>query len=315
MVSPRLSTGGALGQHWYGITADRLYSFLFLYKNQGMSNFQIEVTAGERFKFGENWSRFLSTINEQSIDRSVLELQRLLGVSDLKGRTFVDVGSGSGLSSLAAFRMGANVQSFDYDPQSVACTQRLQETYCGEMGRWSVQPGSALDKSFLSSLGQFDVVYSWGVLHHTGDMWSALSNMVPLVAFDGLLYIAIYNDQGPWSRRWTTLKRIYNKLPGPLAAAFAAVVMGGRELRLAAGALVRGRPMVYIRSWTQYGGTASRGMSKYYDLIDWIGGYPFEVARPEQIFHFFKKQGFQLENMMTCGGGPGCNQFVLRRVK
>jgi len=280
-----------------------------------MKNHLDEVSSGERFKFGENWSRFLTTLDDTRIQKSTNALKEWLGLETLDGMSFVDVGSGSGLSSLAAYRLGAKVYSFDYDPKSVACTQHLRDTYAKDTERWSVSSGSALDKDFLATLGQFDIVYSWGVLHHTGAMWQALDNMVPMVTSRGLLFIAIYNDQGPWSRRWKSLKCMYNKLPSLLATVFAILVMGAREVRFAASAILKLNLMKYVRTWTNYGSAGSRGMSKYYDLVDWIGGYPFEVAKPEEIFDFYHQRCFSLERLETCRGGLGCNQFVFRRVE
>lgn len=54
-------------------------------------------------------------------------------------------------------------------------------------------------------------------------------------------------------------------------------------------------------------------MSHWHDWIDWVGGYPFEVAKPELIFDFYRDRGFTLHNMTTCGGGGGCNEFVFIR--
>ena len=55
-------------------------------------------------------------------------------------------------------------------------------------------------------------------------------------------------------------------------------------------------------------------MSVWHDWIDWIGGYPFEAAKPEEIFALLRTQGFRLDHLITCGGGLGCNQFVFTRT-
>ena len=151
-----------------------------------MSNHAIEVQQGERFGFGDNWTRFLSVLNDERIEEAKTSLRRMLNVESLVDKTFLDVGSGSGLFSLAARMLGAQVYSFDYDPQSVGCTAELKRRYFPDDG-WVVESGSVLDKEYLSRLGSFDVVYSWGVLHHTGSMWEALANVAPLVRPGSLL--------------------------------------------------------------------------------------------------------------------------------
>lgn len=267
-----------------------------------------EIEAGERFAFGDNWASFLALVDEERIEAASAALREMLGVTDLVGRRFLDAGSGSGLSSLAAHRLGADVVSFDFDPASVACTAELRARYGGDRP-WDVLEGSVLDPAFLSTLGQFDVVYSWGVLHHTGDMWSALGNVAPLVRPGGQLFVAIYNDQGSASARWTALKKRY--------VAGSPATKRLLELGTQAWFSSRGAAATAVRTVTGAPRPPkqprARGMDRRRDLVDWVGGYPFEVARPEEIFSFYRDRGFVLDRLRTCGGGLGCNELVLSR--
>lgn len=259
------------------------------------------------FSFGRNWQRFIRLLDDDRIRATEDYLRRMLEVERLDGVRFLDVGSGSGLSSLAAWRLGADVHSFDYDPASVACTTELRRRYCPDGARWRVEHGSALDPEYLKSLGTFDVVHAWGVLHHTGAMWPALENALIPLGPAGRLVLAIYNDQGLRSRAWLSVKRLYNALPPALRVPYAGVVIGATEGAAALRCLLTLRPHVYVRAWTGY--AAQRGMSRLYDWIDWIGGYPFEVARPEGIFDFYRRRGLTLLQLRTTAG-LGCNEFV-----
>jgi SAM-dependent methyltransferase len=276
-----------------------------------MKTHAAEIEEGERFEFGANWAQFLKVLNDDRMRLAEQSLVRMLGVSDLAGKRFLDVGSGSGLFSLVARRLGATVRSFDYDPESVACTAELKRRYFREDPDWIVEQGSALDRDYLQTLGEWDIVYSWGVLHHTGAMWQALENVSSLVRPGGTLFIAIYNHQRVMTPVWTWVKRTYNRLPPGLRW----IVLGPALVRLWAPRtiydLLRGKPFY---TWRHYAERSARGMSAWRDLVDWVGGYPFEVAKPEQIFRFYRDRGFVLGEMVTCGGGLGCNEFVLRRA-
>jgi 2-polyprenyl-6-hydroxyphenyl methylase/3-demethylubiquinone-9 3-methyltransferase len=214
------------------------------------------------------------------------------------------------LFSLAARRLGARVFSFDYDPQSVACTAELRRRYFPHDGAWKIETGSVLNEAYVQGLGQFDVVYSWGVLHHTGALWRALDLAGTRVAAGGQLFIAIYNDMGRQSARWLQLKKLYNRLPAWLHAPYTCVVMLPSELRAALAALLAGRPGEYGRLWR---GGPARGMNRWRDMVDWVGGYPYEYAKPEEIFEFYHARGFQLTKLLCGGVGLGCNEFVFHR--
>ena len=281
------------------------------YKKGGELMFhEKEVSRRERFEFGANWLLYLKEINEDRIRMAEESLKRMLNLKSLSGKTFLDIGSGSGLFSLAARRLGAKVHSLDFDPQSVACTRQLRERFYVDDTQWIVEEGSVLDENYLLSLDKFDVVYSWGVLHHTGKMWTALTNAGSMVTNGGLLFISIYNDQGVKTPRWILVKRAYNILPKGLRW----IVWLPCLIKLWWPSIVRdflrGRP---FQSWVNYSKVGARGMSAFRDLIDWVGGLPFEVAKPEEIYDFYHEKDFVLERMKTCGGGIGCNEFVFSK--
>ena len=186
------------------------------------------------------------------------------------------------------------MHSFDYDPSSVACTRQLRDLY-GEVGRlWQVERGSVLDSGYMQSLGQFDIVYAWGVLHHTGDLWTSLAYAASRVRQNGFILLAIYNDQGIKTRMWRRIKRIYcSGLIGRVVVV--GMVFPYFFLRLLLGSCLSKRNL-----FANY--RTDRGMSLIHDWHDWCGGLPYEVASVEAVFRFFSKRRFLLRNIRTTNG-------------
>jgi 2-polyprenyl-3-methyl-5-hydroxy-6-metoxy-1,4-benzoquinol methylase len=273
-----------------------------------MSDIKIEISKKKRFEFGRNWLNFVNRIDDKIISQAKVSLLSSLPLENLKEKSFLDVGSGSGLFSLAANRLGAKVYSFDYDPESVRCTRMLNDRFRTLDSEWIINQGSILDSSFVEGLGKFDIVYSWGVLHHTGDLNLAMQNIAKTVSENGYLFIAIYNDQGWRSKGWLLIKKMYVKLPKFLRI----VLVFFSFLRLWGPTIVKDAifRLSPLYSWKNYRFNGARGMNPWVDVIDWVGGLPFDVAKPEKIFDFFFARGFSLVKIKTNAGGLGCNEYV-----
>lgn len=264
-----------------------------------------------RFAFGANWQSFVNTaVDEQRITTAVKSVQQLLKVQDLQGESFLDIGCGSGLFSLAAFLLGAErVVSFDYDPNSVEASITLRERANVPAEKWQVLQGSILDKEFLGTLDPVDVVYSWGVLHHTGAMWQAMDNAVSKVRPGGIIAISIYNkvdSRVGGSAMWWWVKRAYNRSPQAVRRLMEYIYVANFMLRRL---LTLRNPFKAIR---HYG--SSRGMDFWHDVRDWLGGFPYEYATAGEVFNYLHdKFGLQLEYLST-HHSHSCNEFVFRRV-
>lgn len=274
-----------------------------------MASISPPIDAEKRFSFGKNWRAFLSRLDDERIREAERSLREMLHVERLEGRSFLDAGSGSGLFSLAAAGLGASrIHSFDFDPDSVECTRELKRRYFPGMENWSIERASVLDERYLAGLGQFDVVYSWGVLHHTGNLWRALELVASLVKPGGELFIAIYNDQGLISSGWTLVKRVYiSGWPGRVLVTSVYVpFFAGRNLL---------RDVIHFRNpATRYRERKKqRGMSVWHDWRDWLGGYPFEVASRERVVRFYEDRGFRLLQLKSAGRTLANNEFVFAK--
>lgn len=247
------------------------------------------------FSFGKNWQNLLKTVNEDDFKRSLSDLDRWFkGRIDLKSKNIIDIGSGSGMHSLMLNTYEPQkLFSFDYDVNSVNATKSLWEK-AGKPANWIVEHGSILDKKYINKLGVFDLVYSWGVLHHTGSMWEAISNAIELVKPKGHFLISIYQGVDTYEKD-LAIKRKYN----------AANSLGKRWIEWSEYIFPLMKKRIKWRenpfTWnTKYG----RGMNVYHDIVDWLGGLPYEVASEDQMKDFFARKGFILiENDMSeaCG--------------
>lgn len=260
----------------------------------------------KHFSFGKNWQNFLESLNDEKIENAKKSLIEFLdGDNNVKGKTFVDIGCGSGLFSYAAYKLGAaRVVSVDVDEFSVACATHLKEKE-GNPENWEIKKGSALDENFINSLGKFDVVYSWGVLHHTGDMYRAFDNVVNLMNPGGIFYTAIYgrttNKLAGTPEFWLWVKKKYNN-SGIVGKKFMNYLY---VIYFFVGTLAcRKNPIAIIRGYKE------RGMNWYNDVIDWMGGYPYEFAYPHEIINYFSKKGLYCKKLND-RLGLACNEFLL----
>ena len=247
------------------------------------------------------WS---STLNDEKIRNVEISLCDMLKIDNLKGKNFLDIGSGSGIFSLAARRLGGSVHSFDYDTVSVECTKELRSKYFSNDNNWIVERGSILDKDYLKSLSKFYVVYAWGVLHHTGNMWKSLENVVNLVEKNGFLFIAIYNDQGIKSKFWLKIKKLY--CSGSVGKFFVCNIFIPYFFSRAIIRSIVRKKNIFAEH------RKKRGMSVFHDWIDWLGGLPYEVAKVQEIVDYYESKGFELKNMKTTNN-LGNNEFVFRK--
>jgi 2-polyprenyl-3-methyl-5-hydroxy-6-metoxy-1,4-benzoquinol methylase len=263
--------------------------------------------AETRFEFGKNWLAYANSIDDERIALAKKSLVEKLGCSNLRGKVFLDIGCGSGLFSLAAHQLGASVMSFDYDIHAVECTKSLKSRFGLANSSWDIAQGSVLDASFMSGLTNADVVYSWGVLHHTGRMDQAIDAAMKKVKTGGQLFISIYNDQGRTSEKWTRLKKYYLEANPLMKRTICWLLCGYFWRQTFVDDILSGHLPTF--SWNRYK-IENRGMSAWYDIVDWAGGYPFEVAKPEVIFSQCHRSSFELTYLKTVGGGHGCNEFV-----
>ncbi len=262
------------------------------------------------FAFGRNWASFVTDLDDAQVERAIRGLGRLVAPDEIEGKTFLDIGCGSGLSMLAALRLGARaVMGVDIDEASVQTAQRLLEQRASEMpDQWSTRVTSVFDLD-PDVHGTFDVVHSWGVLHHTGNMTRAIETAARLVAPGGLYVLALY-QKTRYCDLWRKEKRFYTSAP-PVAQA---MVRGVYKSAYLARVAVTGRnPVTYVRD---YG--SERGMDFHHDVHDWLGGYPYESVDPVALQADLSQLGFEpvrtfIVPMQRGVFGTRCDEYVVRR--
>jgi len=261
----------------------------------------------KQFDFGKNWEKYLdSGFDKSRLGKAASSMKKLLKLENFSNKIFLDIGCGSGIFSLAALQLGAKqIISIDVDEKAVECCEMLKAA-SGNPLNWEILKGSLADKKFVSSLPKADIVYCWGVAHHTGKMWPSLDNLPFLLKRNGLLVVAIYNRMEGFfsSERWARIKRHYNRGNFLTKKTMEYFYLSYNFLRL----VIRFKnPFKVIRNYK------ARGMAWKTDLIDWLGGYPYEYASTQEVFEFFHdKHKLQMANIKTTNYS-GCNQFVFQK--
>ena len=255
-----------------------------------------------KFDFGRNWISYSQTaLDSQKLSQARKDFHTLFVGEVLEGKTFLDVGFGQGLALVFALEAGAKPLGIDTDLDNELAL-KLTCDFFGLQQRPRTQTASILDDGFVRShaeAGGFDIVHSWGVLHHTGQMFRAIENTMRLVKPGGLLVISIYNRH--WtSPIWRVIKWLYNKAPAMLRSVMVAVFY----------------PVIYLAKWCVTGKSPrqkERGMDFFHDVVDWVGGYPYEYASAEEVRTFVKQRGFLEVRFKPPRVPTGCNEFLFRR--
>lgn len=259
--------------------------------------------------FGKNWKKYIeNNFSEAHLLEAEKSLINLIGDDKISGYSFLDIGCGSGIFSLAALRLGASrVTSIDIDQDSIECCRQLQDKFkMNVKNYWEIKKASILDNEFLNSVSKYNIVYSWGVLHHTGNMWQAIENACGIVEKNGYLIIGIYNWQGGrrGTRTWQILKKWYCKAPRWQSIIWEYLYISFELMYMV---LVFRNPIKHISNYNK-----NRGMSWFRDVSDWLGGYPYEAATPGEVLSFVKnKFNFELVRQnINCG--LGISEFVFK---
>lgn len=247
------------------------------------------------FNFGKNWKHYSkNALNQNKLNATIRSIDKLTD-NKIQNSRFLDIGCGSGIFSVAASKAGAKeVVGFDISQESIEASRYNKKRFYPQ-GNMTFHKKSILNTD-INNFGKFDIVYSWGVLHHTGHMWKAINNSLKLVKANGLFIIAIYNRH--WScPLWKIIKKLYNISPKIIQK----IMIGFFYWIIAITKFI-------VTCKNPF--TKRRGMNFYHDVIDWVGGYPYEYASKRQIKKYVQNKGFRLIKFFKSPVPTGCNEYV-----
>ncbi len=252
-----------------------------------------------KFSFGLNWIDYVKTkLNDTIVENHTSNISMYYKDYDLSSMSVLDIGCGSGLSSLSFNLLGCkNIHSIDVDKNSVSACELTKEKYSNYVkNNWTIENKSILDEEFVKSSPKYDIVYSWGVLHHTGNMWKAIKNATSLVKENGIIHLALYVNGERYTEDLKT-KMFYNLSEDDIKKKM----------------IFDWLNYYYISRGVDIFSTNDRGMNKYNDCIDWLGGIPYEVCDPDILDSYLNQNSFT--KMFYKGGKQGSNFICLYKNK
>jgi 2-polyprenyl-6-hydroxyphenyl methylase/3-demethylubiquinone-9 3-methyltransferase len=261
------------------------------------------------FRFGKNWKTFNLKSDLSHIEHSQKSLDALIGKDVICNKTVLDIGCGSGIHALSFLRAGAKyIKCIDLDPDAVETTVSRLEEYNPD--KWNAQIANILDVK-SNSHEFFDIVFSWGVLHHSGNLMMAIKNSADFCKDGSLLILAIYRRTSLCTF-WKIEKKIYNIVPSVfrriIDLTFACVFLFAKWTQ-------GNSPRAFVKNYRM-----QRGMDFMTDIRDWLGGYPYESASPATIHNFLTVRGFNLiksniRDQQFGFLGSGCNEYIYELQK
>ena len=261
----------------------------------------------KHFKFGENWKNFSNLIDNNRLKEAVTSLKKLTNKKSLNNLSFLDIGCGSGLSSLAAIQLNCKkIYAIDQDEQSIKTTKKVLQK-----SRFKKVKVEKKDLFTLNEKEKFNIVYSWGVLHHTGNMLEAIKKSTKMVSKNGILILALYKKT-KLCNLWKIEKYIYKSSPKVIQNFIKNLFIFLFKLAMI---LKRKNFSNYINDYK-----TKRGMDFYHDVHDWLGGYPYESISIEEISKIMDKFGYKMIRSFQVKKqigffGTGCDEYVFKLKK